>query len=330
MTLHVVVGAGPVGSATARLLAEKGERVRVITRRGTGPQHPAIERVAADAGDGAALGRHAEGAAAIYNCVNPAKYYRWATDWPPIAAALLSAAETSGAVLVTANNLYGYSPVDVPMTEDLPFDPPTVKGRIRARMWHDALAAHNAGRIRATEARASDYLGPGAQSVLTLFALPAALAGKRAILPADPDAPHTWTYPVDVARTLVALGSDERAWGKPWNVPSDRPASIRDVAVRAAALTGARTPRLHRLPEPVMWLASPFHPIVPALHEMRYQFERPFVLDSSRATATFGIQPTPLDEALRATLASLVPAGQASSSSSGLPANGSPSKSTME
>jgi nucleoside-diphosphate-sugar epimerase len=103
----------------------------------------------------------------------------------------------------------------------------------------------------------------------------------------------------------VALGSDERAWGKPWNVPSDRPASIRDIAMRAAALTGARTPRLHRLPEAVMWLASPFHPIVPALREMRYQFERPFVLDSSRATATFGIEPTPLDEALRATLASL-------------------------
>ena len=49
--LHVIVGAGPVGTATARLLAERGERVRVVTRRGTGPEHPAIERVAADAAD---------------------------------------------------------------------------------------------------------------------------------------------------------------------------------------------------------------------------------------------------------------------------------------
>ncbi|PWU51028.1 NAD-dependent epimerase, partial [Micromonospora globispora] len=51
MALHVIVGAGPVGSAIARLLAEGGERVRVVTRRGTGPEHPAIERVAADAAD---------------------------------------------------------------------------------------------------------------------------------------------------------------------------------------------------------------------------------------------------------------------------------------
>ncbi|MGC1212288.1 MAG: FAD-dependent monooxygenase, partial [Micromonospora sp.] len=51
MALHVIVGAGPVGTATARLLAERGERVRVVTRRGTGPEHPAVERVAADAAD---------------------------------------------------------------------------------------------------------------------------------------------------------------------------------------------------------------------------------------------------------------------------------------
>jgi nucleoside-diphosphate-sugar epimerase len=324
MALHVIVGAGPVGSATADLLARRGDRVRVITRRGTGPRHPAIELVAADAADSATLGRLAQGAEVLYNCANP-QYYRWPTDWPPLAAALLSAAERSGAVLVTANNVYGYGPVDVPMTEDLPFDPPTSKGRVRARMWHDALAAHDAGRIRATEARASDYLGPGAQSILTLIVLPRVLAGKRAIVPADPDAPHSWSYPVDVARTLVALGGDERAWGRSWNVPTDRPASIRDVAVRAAALAGAPAPRLSRMPQPVLWLGGLFNPLVRELPEMRYQFERPFVLDSSRATATFGIEPTPLEEALRVTAAAMRQA-----SSSDLATNGSPSKSTTE
>jgi nucleoside-diphosphate-sugar epimerase len=301
MALHTIVGAGPVGSATASLLAERGDQVRVVTRSGTGPKHPAIELVAANAADGAVLGRLAHDAVALYNCANP-PYNRWPIEWPPLAAALLSAAESSGAVLVTANNVYGYGPVDVPMTEDLPFDPPTVKGRVRARMWHDALAAHNAGRVRATEARASDYIGPGAASILTLIALPKVLAGKRAIVPADPDAPHSWSYPVDVARTLVTLAGDERAWGRPWNVPTDRPASIRDITTRAAALTGAPAPRLSRMPEPVLWLGGLFDPIAREVREMRYQFERPFVLDSSRTTATFGIDPTPLDEVLRVTI----------------------------
>ena len=51
MSQHVIVGAGPVGTATAQILAERGDKVRLVTRRGTGPEHPAIERVAADATD---------------------------------------------------------------------------------------------------------------------------------------------------------------------------------------------------------------------------------------------------------------------------------------
>jgi 2-polyprenyl-6-methoxyphenol hydroxylase-like FAD-dependent oxidoreductase len=46
--LHVIVGAGPVGTATASLLADRGEQVRVITRRGTGPRRPEVELTAAD------------------------------------------------------------------------------------------------------------------------------------------------------------------------------------------------------------------------------------------------------------------------------------------
>ena len=98
MALHVIVGAGPVGRATATLLAERGERVRQVTRRGSGPEHPAVERIAADATDSTRLGELTRGAVALYNCASPA-YHRWLTDWPPLAAALLTAAERSGAVL---------------------------------------------------------------------------------------------------------------------------------------------------------------------------------------------------------------------------------------
>lgn len=35
--MRLVVGSGPVGTAVARLLVERGEQVRVVTRSGTGP-----------------------------------------------------------------------------------------------------------------------------------------------------------------------------------------------------------------------------------------------------------------------------------------------------
>src|ERR1700722_10404682 len=157
MSEHVIVGAGPVGSATALLLAERGEHVRVVSRRGTGPEHHAIERVAADATDAERLTRLASGAAALYNCASP-QYHRWFTDWPPLAAALLTAAERSGAVLTSMSNLNSYGQVDGPITQKSPMAATHPKLRLRGEMWQDALAAHEAGRIRATEERASDFL----------------------------------------------------------------------------------------------------------------------------------------------------------------------------
>ncbi|MFI7281665.1 NAD-dependent epimerase/dehydratase family protein [Micromonospora chersina] len=303
MALHVIVGAGPVGTATARLLAERGERVRVVTRRGTGPAHPAIERIAADAADSERLTALTEGAAALYNCANPA-YHRWPLDWPPLAAALLTAAERTGAVLATVGNLYGYGPVDAPMTEATPLAATGTKGRVRNRMWADALAAHQAGRARVTEVRGSDYVGADGTS-LAMMVLPRVLAGQRVFLPVDWDAPHTWTYIPDVARTLVAAATDERAWGRAWHVPSAPAVPMRDLAARAAALVGAPAPRLIRMPYPVLWVAGLANPFARELRETAYQFDRPYVLDSTAATATLGVEPTPLDRVVKETVAAL-------------------------
>ncbi|MBF9133501.1 NAD-dependent epimerase/dehydratase family protein [Plantactinospora sp. S1510] len=300
MALQVIVGAGPVGRSVARLLVERGDRVRLVSRRGTGPDHPGIERIAADGADQERLTELVGGAATLYNCANPA-YHRWPTDWPPIAASALTAAERAGAVLAVTSNLYGYGPVDGPMTEDTPMRPSGAKGQVRTRMWQDASALHEAGRIRMTEVRGSDYLGAGAQTPFTVLVVPKVLAGRRASVPADLDAPHTWTYVGDVARTLVAAADDERAWGRPWHVPSQPPASVRELAVRLSELVGTPAPRLASMPAPLLWLGGLFDPTARELRETAYQFRRPFVLDSSAATATFGITPTGLDDALRET-----------------------------
>jgi hypothetical protein len=64
----------------------------------------------------------------------------------------------TGAGYVMLGNLYGYGPVDGPLTEDLPLAATGPKGRTRARMREDAIAAHRAGRVRATEVRASQFM----------------------------------------------------------------------------------------------------------------------------------------------------------------------------
>ena len=303
MARHLVVGAGPVGSHTALLLADAGHDVRLVTRSGGGPAHPLIERVAFDASDPAAMATAAAGAAAVYNCANPA-YHRWVSDWPPIATALLDAAAAYDAVLVTMSNLYGYGPVDAPMTEDTPLAATGVKGRVRAQMWEQALAAHEAGRVRVTEARASDFFGPGVVgSHLGERVVPRLLAGKGIRVIGDPDQPHSWTYVPDVARTLVTLANDERAWGRAWHVPSPPPLTQREAITRLCEAAGVPAVSVGAMPAWALRAAGLVVPMLRELREVTYQFEAPFVLDSSRAESTFGLTPTAYDEATAATVA---------------------------
>ncbi len=62
-----------------------------------------------------------------------------------MAAALLEAASANDAVLAVTGNLYGYGPSPMPMTESLPLNATYTNGRVRAQMWRQALAAHEAG-----------------------------------------------------------------------------------------------------------------------------------------------------------------------------------------
>lgn len=298
---HLVVGAGPVGSAVTRQLVAQGRPVRVVTRSGSGPDGPLVEKVAADAADATRLGELAVGAGVIYNCVNP-QYHRWATDWPPVANALLAAAESSGAVLATTANLYVYGEVDARMTEQTPLNGSYTKAKVRIRMWQDALAAHQAGRIRATEARGADYVGPGSESHLGDRTIPKLLAGKNVQVLGSPDTLHTWTYTEDMARTLIAIGADERAWGRAWHVPSALECTQRDAIARLAAMAGVPTPKVSTLSPLLLKAIGLVNPVMRELPDVAYQMDRPFLMDSSAAQHELGIVPTPADDVLRAIL----------------------------
>jgi nucleoside-diphosphate-sugar epimerase len=296
MSEHVIVGAGAVGSATAVLLAERGEHVRIVSRRGTGPEHPAVDRVAADATDAERLTELATGAAALYNCASP-QYHQWFTDWPPLATAFLAAAERSGAVLASMSNLYGYGPVDGPITQKTPIAATHPKLRLRADMWTDQLAAQEAGRIRTVEVRGSDYIE--ANSILSTVIGKSLLKGSRGYSPSPLDVRHSWTSIHDCARALVTVASDERAYGQVWLVPTNPALTVRELATRFTEVNGLRPARLSAIPYPVMWASGLFSPIIKELRTTRYQFTKPFVIDSSATTEMFGLRPAPMDDALR-------------------------------
>ncbi|NUR28391.1 MAG: NAD-dependent epimerase, partial [Catenulispora sp.] len=157
-------------------------------------------------------------------------------------------------------------------------------------------ARHEQGRIRMTEVRGSDYLEANS---LFSYALAKPLeAGKRAFVPLPLDVKHSWTAIADVARTLATVSGDERAWGQAWLVPTNAPLTVREVAGRFAAVKGLPAPKLTALPYPVLWTAGLFDKMTKELRHTRYQFAKPFTIDSTLTEKTFGLAPTPLDEVL--------------------------------
>jgi nucleoside-diphosphate-sugar epimerase len=298
----VIVGAGPVGTHTARLLADRGDRVVVVTRSGRGPDLPGVTRVAADASDPDGLSGVAAGAAALFNCANPTDYTAWERVWPPLAGSLVRTAERTGATLITASSLYGYGPTAAPMVEGQPDLATDHKGRLRAGMWAQARSRHEAGRICAVEVRGSDYVGAGVGANGHVSRqLPTVMRGRAARVIGRPDVPHTWTDVADMARTLVAVADRPETWGRVWHAPSNEPRTQREAITDVLAAAGRGPVPVRGIPAPVLRTMGLVSPLLREVAEMSYMFTRPYVMDSAHTRSVLGLAPTPWDEVCRRT-----------------------------
>jgi nucleoside-diphosphate-sugar epimerase len=302
--LHVVFGAGQVGRVLAVLLAERGVTVRVVSRRRSAGLPEGTAWRAADAADLDAACDAAKGAAVIYQCLN-APYAQWPERFPPLQRGVLAAAERAGALLVSLENLYGYGPTGGrPMTEDLALAATTVKGRTRAAMTGELLAAAAAGRVRVAIGRASDFFGPGVSQGSTLGerVFGNALSGRRADFIGNADLPHTYSYVPDIAAGLVTLGTDVRAAGQVWHLPGPQTVTTRALLDLVAAQVGHPV-GVRSVPKLAVRALGLVNPALRGLAEMSYQFDEPFVLDTTKYESVFGAAGTPLAAAIAATVA---------------------------
>jgi nucleoside-diphosphate-sugar epimerase len=170
-------------------------------------------------------------------------------------------------------------------------------------MWLDAKALHDAGRIKVTEVRGSDYVCAGEQSRVGSRVMPKVLAAKPAQVLGDIDQKHTWTYPLDVARLMQIVAVDSKAWGKAWHVPSNEPKTQKELIAELAAAGGVKNPKLSSVPQ-VMWnILAFFNPLMKALKETAYQMERPYILDDSAARKAFCMTPTDWNQILKEVVA---------------------------
>lgn len=302
---HVVLGTGAIGRAVMEELIQRGESVRMVNRSGKIDEVPAgVEVIASDLYDQGKVKEVTRGAQVVYQASQP-NYNEWTEKFPRLQESIIDGLTERNAKLVLVENLYMYGETNgEPMTEDTLYNAHTRKGRVRGEISRAAFDAHKAGRLRVTSARGGNFFGPwGTDSTMGARAFYPLLRGKPAQLIGRTDLPHSHTYVKDFGRALVILGERSEADGQAWHVPNDMPNITQGEMVRLFAEEAGVEPKMTSMGKLMMRIGGLFIAEARESVEMMYEFDQPFVIDSSKFEKIFDMKATPMREAIRETVA---------------------------
>ncbi len=300
--LHVIFGTGALAKWTARELVRLGKPVRMISHSGKADSRIPVEAEVIK-GDAYDVNKNIEvtkGATVVYQCAQPL-YHEWAEKFPPMQKAILDAVAANGAKFIVGDNLYMYGDTNgQPIREDLSYQPHTKKGKVRGEMATAVMEAHRAGKIRAAIGRASNFFGPDDNAV-TSYAIRPALAGKSVNLLGRTDQLHTFSYIADFGKLLATLGTREDTLGQIWFAPSPAPVTQVELVKIMEEVLGQKV-KYMAAGKMMMSFLGLFIPAMRESVEMLYEWDKPFIMDSSKAEKAFGWKGTPLKEAMQATI----------------------------
>jgi nucleoside-diphosphate-sugar epimerase len=301
---HVVLGTGAIGRATMEELVKRGEPVRMVNRSGKMEEVPAgVEVMASDLYDPAKVKEVTRNVQVVYQASQP-NYNQWPEKFPLLQKSIIDGLTGSSAKLVLVENLYMYGDTNgKSMTEDTPNNAHTRKGRVRAEISKTAFNAHREGRVKVTAARGGNFFGPwGTDSTMGARVFYPLLRGKPAQLIGRTDIPHSHTYTRDFGRALVLLGERDEADGQVWHVPNDQPMISQGELVHMFGEEAGVEPKISSMGKLMMSIGGLFIPAAKETMEMMYEFDKPFIVDSSKFEKTFGMKAIPISEAIRETV----------------------------
>lgn len=289
---YVILGAGLVGVEAAKLLVSRGDKVRIISRSAR-EVLPGLISDPVDATDINALIKLEPKPKAIINALNAPHYEKWVEEFPPLNNSALEYALRTDAPIVSVSNLYMIQPVQGIVSMNNPLKIDGKKAKLRHEMWLTTMQYIKKG-VKAAEVRASDYIAQGEQSPIGDRFTPVLLSGKTPIIIGRRDARHSWTAPIDVAKTAVAL-IDQKTFGDIWIAPTNEPLSMQQIANQINKKIGKKETKLKSIPYPILVIMGIFVPILRELRETHYQFDHDFVVDDSATREKLGITPEPWD-----------------------------------
>lgn len=314
-TALVIGAAGTFGAHATQSLLKRGWRIRALARNPAaaaarlGAKTP-IEWRAGDAMLPESVCAAAEGVQLVVHAANPPAYRNWRGTIVPMAESAIAAARATGARLALPGTVYNFAPgMGAQIAEDASQTPITRKGAIRVALERRLRQASEEEGVKVLILRSGDFFGPASPNSALGFLL--RRRGQRLVglwSPGPDEVGHAWAYTPDLAEAFARLVEREDDLG-PYAVFHFRGCWLEhnsDLATAVRRVVGRPGLPVRRFPWALVDVAAPFNETMREMKEMRYLWDRPIGLDNSRLVGFLGDEPhTPLDAALRATLADM-------------------------
>ncbi|MCZ7563461.1 MAG: NAD(P)H-binding protein [Burkholderiales bacterium] len=295
-----ILGAtGPTGKHLAREWLRRGAAVRVVSRSALNLARAfgagSVERVAADALDGAAIRRALAGCDAVFDCIGlPLERIR---DHPPTARNAVEAARETGARLVHVSSYWAYIPiVRTPLAESHP----RTGGGLAVRMRREAEDIMQAG--GAAVVNLPDFYGPEVHLSILNRALEQATAGRTVEWIGSARTAREHVYVPDAMCTIAEIAQREAAYGERWIVPGAGPIDLDGMRAIVQRHLG-REVRVRSAGRLAMTLLALLSRDVRALLALVPTYVAPIAYDGSKLRGLIGaIRATPYATGIPATL----------------------------
>jgi nucleoside-diphosphate-sugar epimerase len=302
--MQTILGAGgAIGLALAKALpAFTKEKIRHVSRGNNLTLTENEEWLPADLTQKEQVMSAVEGSSVVYLTAGLLYNLKvWQEQWPLVMRNTLDACKTHGARLVFFDNIYMYDGSNLnPITEDLPINPMSKKGKVRATIAQMLMEAVEKGEVEALIARAADFYGPSLKtSMLTETVVKPLSGGKTANWMGNPDLLHSFTYTPDAGKATALLGNSTEAYGDVWHLPTAAPPLTGRQWVEAFANELGVPPKFRSVGKNMVRLMGLFVPIMRELLEMMYQNDRDYVFNSNKFEKKFGMKPTPYAEGIK-------------------------------
>ena len=301
--MQTILGAGgAIGKELARALPEYTDMIRLVSRHPV-KANPGDHLHPADLLREGEVNKAVEGSDIVYVTVGfPYSYKFWEAHWPQFMQSVIDACADHNARLVFIDNMYMYDLKHLDaMTEETPVNPPSKKGKVRARVAQMILEAVEEGKIKALIARSADFYGPAIEntSVLTETVFKLLHKGDKANWLGSVNFRHSYTYTPDAGRAMALLGNSDEAYNQVWHLPTAANPPTGKEWIGMIAHEMGKKPRYQVAPKMIVRFIGLFNSVMRELVEMFYQYDRDYVFRSDKFEDHFDFKPTPYIDGIR-------------------------------